>query len=149
MEFSGSMPFPKLDISTTNKPMHFSVGAIIKRDAKYLLIDRAVIPLGFAGPAGHVDEDETPEEAVRHEVKEECGLTVTECKQIHKEEVLENECSQHLRVHYWYLFECQVEGELKQNERETKSIGWYSKEEIQELELEEIWKYWFSRVVFK
>ena len=54
---------PKQALNSKGNPMHFSVGAVIESGGKYLLIDRDMEPLGFAGIAGHVDEGETPEKA--------------------------------------------------------------------------------------
>ena len=51
------MAKPKEEIKDENK-IHFSVGALIEKDNKYLLIDRATPPLGFAGIAGHIEEGE-------------------------------------------------------------------------------------------
>ena len=39
--------------------LHYSVGALIKKDGKYLLIDRVNPPFGLAGLAGHVDIGES------------------------------------------------------------------------------------------
>lgn len=65
--------------------MHYSVGALIQQDDKYLLINRAMPPLGFAGVAGHIDEDETSEEAVVRELMEEVGLHVVDKTRIAEE----------------------------------------------------------------
>jgi len=56
-----------------------SIDALIERDGNILLIKRGRDPYkGFwAIPGGHVDFDETVEQAVRREVKEETGLTVS------------------------------------------------------------------------
>ena len=35
---------------------HFSVGAVIKKNGKYLLINRNLYPSGYAGIAGHVNK---------------------------------------------------------------------------------------------
>lgn len=139
------MTLPKLTTSTKGKPMHYSVGAVIQRNGKYLLIDRVNPPFGFAGLAGHIDEGETPEEALQREVKEESGLIVEEYRLLYEEERDGNICSKGIDVHYWYLYECIVEGEIKHNTKETKSIGWYTKEEIKKLTVEQVWTYWFTK----
>lgn len=59
-----------------------SIDAVIIKDGKVLLIQRGVEPnKGFWGtPGGHVDWDESVEDAVRREVKEETNLDVTSMK---------------------------------------------------------------------
>jgi ADP-ribose pyrophosphatase YjhB (NUDIX family) len=127
-------------------PMHFSVGALIEQEGKYLLIERAVPPLGFAGVAGHVDEGEDERQAVVREVKEEVGFEVRDPKLLFEEELDWNWCSKGVTSHYWYFFHCPVSGDLARSMRETKSAGWYSKEEIKNLTLEPVWEYWFKKL---
>ena len=90
-------------------PMHFSVGALIRRDDSYLLIDRATLPFGFAGIAGHIDESESPEQALSREVREEAGLNVQNIKLLFEEELDWNQCNKGIGTHHWYLFECGTE----------------------------------------
>ena len=136
----------KEDKTQGGKPMHFSVGALIERDGKYLLIDRAVPPLGFAGVAGHVDEGENEARAIAREVKEEVGLEVSNPELLFQEELDWNWCSKGVQSHYWYLFRCSVSGDTERSVRETKSAGWYSKEEVKTLTLEPVWGYWFKKL---
>ncbi len=126
--------------------MHYSVGVIIKKDSRYLLIDRAVPPLGFAGVAGHIDEGEDVQEALKREVKEESGLEISNYKQLFEERLDWNWCSKGVDSHYWYLFECDASGEPKRSKRETRSIGWYDSGEIKKLKLEPVWEYWFKKL---
>lgn len=141
------MPKPKLGISKYGKEMHCSVGAIIEKNSKYLLIDRKIEPFGFACIAGHIDEDETPEEALIREVKEESGLDVKNYKLVGDEELGNNFCSKGVNVHYWYIFKCETNGEINRSIKETKSINWYSKKEIKKLNLEKpAWEYWFKKL---
>ena len=137
---------PKLGISYNNQQMHYSVGALIKKNSKYLLIDRAIFPFGFAGLAGHIDDGETEMEALKREVEEESGLRVVKQKLLFEEELGWNECSKEIGIHYWFIFGCGVEGEIKENYSEVKSIGWFSKDEIKDLKLEPVWKYWFEKL---
>ena len=125
---------------------HFSVGAVLKNKGKYLLIERKIYPPGFACPSGHIDEGESPEEALKKEVKEETGLKIKDMKLIIHEVVPWNECSRGVKIHEWYIYECRFDGELKLSKRETKGGGWYTPEEINGMELEEVWKYWFGKL---
>jgi ADP-ribose pyrophosphatase YjhB (NUDIX family) len=140
------MPQAKEGISSKGKKMHYSVGALIKKDNKYLLMDRNTYPFGYAPSAGHVDEGEAPEIAVVREVKEEVGLEVTNFKLLFEEEREGNICSKGAKIHYWYVYKCDVKGELHRNLRETKSVGWFSAEEIAKLKLEPTWEYFFKKL---
>lgn len=55
-----------------------AVGALITDGARVLLVRRAAVPrIGYwALPAGYMDADELPEEAVIREVAEETGITI-------------------------------------------------------------------------
>ena len=139
------MSNPKSEIHN-NKPIHFSVGAIIVKDDKYLLIDRVQPPLGFAGVAGHIDEGEDAERAIRREVEEESGLKIKNLELLFEEYLDWNWCSKKINGHHWYLFRCEFDGDLKLNKEETKSIGWYSVEEIKKMILEPVWEYWFKKL---
>ncbi|MCD4666189.1 NUDIX hydrolase [archaeon] len=140
------MPKPKLGKSKDGRDMHYSVGALIKKDNKFLLIDRKKPPLGFACLAGHVDENETPEKTLIREVEEESGLKVTNYKLIFEEELSWNWCNFGIQTHYWYVFECEFSGNIVKDEVESKSIGWYTQEEIKKLKLEPSWEYWFKKL---
>jgi len=136
---------PKLGKTENGKDMHYSVGALIKKEGKYFLIDRAIVPLGFAGVAGHIDEGETPEEALKRELKEETNLDLVNYQLIFEEEI-ENPCSKGVDYHHWYVFECEVSGKIKRSERETNSASWYTQGQIRILRLEPAWEYWFKKL---
>lgn len=139
------MPVAKQTIRN-GRMIHYSVGALIKQNDKYLIIYRAIPPICFAGIAGHIDEGEEPLVAIKREVSEESGLEVKNCQLLFEEMVDSNWCSKGVVGHYWYLYHCEVGGIIKQNFIETKSIGWYSIEEIKNMELESVWKYWFEKL---
>lgn len=140
------MSIPRQGKGKNGKPMHYSIGALIKRGDQYLLIDRVKFPFGFAGLAGHIDEGEDEVSALLREVSEESGLQVEKHELLLEEELNWNECSRGVGTHYWYLFSCEVSGEIKQNIKETKSIDWYTIDEIKKLTMEPAWQYWFEKL---
>ncbi len=125
---------------------HYSAGVIVKKDSKYLLINRVQFPPGYASPAGHVDEGETPEEAVKRELKEEAGLEAKKLKLLIHEEVPGNICHRGVTVHEWFVFEAEWEGKPDVNVGEAKDWGWFSPEEMEKLTLEKIWYEWFKKL---
>lgn len=132
--------------SSDGREMHYSAGVIVEHGGKYLLLDRKSIPLGYACPAGHVDEGEDPKTSALREVEEEAGIKLKDAEFILEEEVPWNYCKS-ATVHYWYLYKVKVPtGEIKINKEEEKSLGWYTKEEIKKLNLEPVWKYWLEKL---
>ena len=140
------MVVAKVGKSKQKKVMHYSVGAIIKYGNRYLLISRKNPPLGYAGVAGHVLENETPEEALARVVKERVGMRVQKAEQLFEEELDWNWCNQDVDIHYWNLYRCEVAGEPRKGLKDIKTIDWYSPEDIQTLQLEKVWKYWFEKL---
>ncbi len=137
---------PKQIQNSKGVQMHFAVGAVIEVAGKYLLIDRDMEPFGFAGIAGHIDEGETPEEALFRKVKEESGLKIESYSLLFEEEVEWNWCRVGIQSHYWYMYKCEVEGKAQNNPEASKSIGWHTTEEIRTLKMEPVWKYWFEKL---
>jgi ADP-ribose pyrophosphatase YjhB (NUDIX family) len=137
------------------KITHFSVGAIIKNDkGEYLLIDRLKPPFGFACPAGHIDEGELSHKSVIREVEEETGLKIDSLKYLNKydyrcyDDIPMETCSRGVSVHNWALYEVTVTSydDIILKKDEVKSIGWYSPEQIQGLQLETVWNHFFKKL---
>ena len=126
--------------------MHKSVGAIIKRNNKYLLVDRKKYPYGFACPAGHIDKGETSKHALLREIKEETNLKILSYKLLLHEFVPWNKCSRGVQGHDWYVYSCAVKGKIKLKPDEEKSIAWYTLDEIKKLKLEKVWQYWLKKL---
>jgi ADP-ribose pyrophosphatase YjhB (NUDIX family) len=107
-----------------------SVGMLVWKDGKLLLIERKKPPFGFAPPAGHVDEDAFFEDAAGRELKEEVGLDTKEMKLL-KEGRKENPCRREGGSwHYWKIYSIETVGEIKRSEDETKQAGFYSPEDV-------------------
>ncbi len=112
---------------------HTSVGMIIEKEDKILLIERAKFPKGFACPAGHVDADSSYESAAQRELKEEVGLE-TENLKLLIEMRMENPCRRDDGTwHHWKVYHVEWHGDVERSLDETKKVGWYAKEEIKAL----------------
>jgi len=136
----------KESINKDGEVEHWSVGALIERDGKYLLIDRVNPPLGYAGLAGHIDEGETPEETVAREVKEESELLVTKIEYLFGGLDRRDECSRGATWHHWHAYRVETQGEPVLDEMEAKSMDWYTIEEIKKIKLEEAWEVIFTKL---
>jgi len=110
-----------------------SVGMLIRKDNRLLLIERKLFPFGFAPPAGHVDNKGGYEKAAKKEVQEEVGLNATKLKLV-IEGKKDNKCRRKGGDwHYWKVYEVEAEGELMPSGEEVKQIGWYTEKQIKEL----------------
>lgn len=128
--------------------MHLSAGAIIRNsEGKILMHERVSFPPGWACAAGHVEEGETPEEAMVREAKEETGLDIKKYRLLIHEFVEWNECKRGIRGHDWFLYEVEKwEGDVFAEKKEARNISWKSAEEIRTLKLEPVWEYWFKKL---
>ncbi|HHX58763.1 MAG TPA: NUDIX hydrolase [Candidatus Moranbacteria bacterium] len=128
--------------------MHRSVGVIIEnKKGERLMIERKNLPFGWACPAGHIDEGESPEEAARREVKEEVGLALGDLELKAHEFIAWNECSQGVKGHDWFVFATSdYAGEIRIEKTEVKNYQWVDKAGLKELELEPVWSYWFDKL---
>ena len=110
-----------------------SVGMLVWKEGKLLLIERKKPPFGFAPPAGHLDEDNSFEHSAQRELKEEVGL---ESKNIELqiEGRKENACRREGGSwHYWKIYKVEADGEIKRSVDETKQAKYYSLDELKEL----------------
>ena len=114
------------------------------------MIERAKFPFGFAIPAGHVDEDADYEIAARRELKEEVGLGAKTLELV-AEGRKEYPCRREGGTwHYWKIYQATVEGELNRSLDETKQVGWYTKDDVNEMikknELDPVIGEWFREL---
>ncbi len=139
-------PKPKMGTASDGRPMHYSAGAIIEDPAtgEFLLLDRKFPPLGFAGMAGHVDEGEDPLTAVHREGREELGTEIFDVVLLAEAEVPWNTC-RHGDVHHWYLYQARVDrAKVRVDPHEAKGWGWFTREQLKDLNIEPVWKLWFT-----
>ena len=129
---------------------HFTASALVFHNGKVLLAEHKKMGSWlFLG--GHIEANETPEEAVRREVKEEAGIDVSFVNKIdcslgderasvlHKPfeilcETIDIPNDKHYHIDLIYLCKTDTD-KIKINERESKNIGWFSQQEIKNLNL--------------
>ncbi len=115
---------------------HTSVGMMVWRNSKLLLIERRRPPFGFAPPAGHVDGDVSAngeisfETAAVRELEEEVGLTTKRlCLLIEGRK--DNRCRRRGGSwHYWRIYRVFAGGEVRRSKVETKQAGWYDRDQL-------------------
>lgn len=112
---------------------HASVGILVFKDDKLLLIERKLFPFGFAPPAGHIDQHGTPEQTAKDELREEVGLH-TDSVKLETEGKKNNRCRRlNGDWHYWYIYKAEAQGEIRGSPDETKRVDWYSNDQIHSL----------------
>lgn len=122
-----------------------SVGVVIEKNGKFLLIDRKRFPFYWAGVAGHIESGETPKNAAIKEAREEVGLKVRKLKLlIKKRKFYQNPCRRGFKSHYWWVFRVDFSGKVKTRKKEeVKKYKWFTPEEIKKMavdgRLESVW----------
>jgi len=117
---------------------HTSVGVLVWKsfdDGNHLLlIERKKFPFGFAPPAGHRDGRMNMLDTAKDELKEETGLVAVKMKLIFYSRK-ENPCRRIGGAHHdWFVEEAlEFSGELNPSPDETKQVGWYSEEQLNDL----------------
>lgn len=107
-----------------------SVGILVWKDGKLLMIERKKYNFGFTIPAGHQDGDD-PETCAKKELSEEVMLEAEEVA-IKLAMTLPNPCKREGGTHHeWTMVEAtHWRGEVKPSADETKQYLWASREEI-------------------
>lgn len=112
---------------------HTSVGLLVWRSGKLLLIERRRPPYGYAPPAGHVDDHGSFEDAAREELREEVGLKSAELRVV-AEGRKDNKCRRPGGDwHYWKIYEAGVSGDVKASPDETKSTRWADRRALEQM----------------
>lgn len=136
-------------VQTKEGKQHFSVGAVIEKSSKVLIMERMLPPKGFAGIAGHVDHGEKPSDALIREIKEETNLDVINSCFLFKKVINQKEeCTFGVRRHKWYIYNVKVRGEIMPAKREVKTIEYMSKDRLKKLYREKKLEYAWA-VIFK
>ncbi|MDO8561110.1 MAG: NUDIX domain-containing protein [bacterium] len=112
---------------------HKSVGILVQKGGRTLIIERKKFPAGFALPAGHLDGDSFRDGAKR-ELMEETGIATSNMEHLFSAET-PNPCRRDEGTHHqWEIFRAsEWSGELKRAEDETKSAEWATPERLSAL----------------
>ncbi len=124
-----------VEFMDNGEPKHFSVGALIRDGARFLIIKRRVWPYMHGLVAGHVDVGETREQAFIREVREELGVTPFNIQILaHEPHLIGDKCRKGADVHAWTLFGCEVDNmAIVNNSDEAERVLWVSSQEADSL----------------
>lgn len=120
-----------------------TVGACIVSDKKVLLVLHAKLGK-WLFPGGHIRQNETPDEAIVREVKEETGLDfsftdygpIEETRDMIKRLAIPIHANMHSvgdHNHYCVFYLGTVDNKNFHKNNESKEIRWFSREELQKL----------------
>lgn len=105
---------------------HVTVAAIIERDGE-ILFERRSMDIIEGGklclPGGYAEHDETIEETVMREVKEETGYTVTTVKLLTINDV-PNPGENH-RQNVVFVYVVEITGDQAAHDQESSELKWY------------------------
>jgi len=118
---------------TAQGPIHFSAGALIEQNGKYLISKRTHWPFLYATIGGHVDKHETMIKALAREVKEETGLTIKDKQLIFQGLIDPDPCTRGVNKHFWRLYLIHAKGKIKKNPHESIHLRWYTKSQMARL----------------
>jgi len=117
--------------------MHKTVALVILKDGKLLLLKRANQPEKglWAFPGGHLEAEESPEEAAEREGREEVGeIRIKQLLWKFRHGVLPGE-NRHPEPHQHECWVFLAELEKLKPGREAEAVGWFGPEEAERLEL--------------
>ncbi len=104
--------------------------AVIVRDGRLLVIRRSrfvVAPRTFCFPGGAIEGDESEQEALVREVREELGVTI-----LAERPVWRSVTPWHVQL-AWWLGRLEPDARIAANASEVESVHWYTPEEMAEL----------------
>lgn len=108
---------------------HVTVDGIVHRNQQVLLVKRAPDALIEAGkwclPGGYLERDETPEEGVVREVREETGYSIISGVKLFAINALPHRPNED-RQNIDFVFTMQVDGEPNQHDDEVTEVKWFA-----------------------
>ena len=127
---------------------HFCASAfVIDPLTKKILLIKHKKNRKWTQPGGHIENDETPEEAALREVYEETGLRVRLLGErfpreedfirplgIQKNKRTMQDGEMHMHVDIIYAAVASLDNKLKLNREESSDIGWFSREDLEHID---------------
>ncbi|MFB6181237.1 MAG: NUDIX hydrolase [Candidatus Nanohalobium sp.] len=117
--------------------VHRTVGVIVKHRDEILLLKRRKYPYSYTIPAGHLEQEEDPDKAVKRELKEETGVEAggEEFNQVFRGRI-EDPCRRGCDIHDWnlYIYRPEQKPSTKTND-EAEKTEWVQTEDISRKEL--------------
>lgn len=111
--------------------MNQAVMIIIRRDGKFLLgkrsLNKAKAPGHWCPISGHIEAQESEEEAVIREAREEIGVDVCPVQKITETPTHDGSTLLH-----WWIVDL-ISGEPRINNEENSMVQWFTKEELRTL----------------
>jgi 8-oxo-dGTP pyrophosphatase MutT (NUDIX family) len=124
----------------------FVAGAFIVEDGKVLLLRHKKYGV-WLQPGGHIESGETPDEAAKRETVEETGLEVEVVGSENRIDEESVDLSQPFNINlhkiedgHWHCdfqYLARVKGEVEDYEYSDQDIKWFSKKELEDLEMPE------------
>jgi len=114
---------------------HVSTGVLVTKGDEVLLINRRKYPFAYTIPAGHLEQDETPLDGAKRELKEETGLELNNLTLIKDYEAFYDPCKGGADYHEWHLYKAEYQYGKLIRDSEAKKIGFFKPTEIKELKL--------------
>lgn len=109
---------------------HWTVGALIERDDRFLLLQKRQWPFLWDILAGHLEVGEDPVAAVGREVLEESGLELLDPRLVFHREIFPDPCRRGALVHEWTVYRGQAAGSLCPEAREVRELRWVTRKEM-------------------
>lgn len=120
-----------------NEIVHTTVCAMFLKDNEILVIQKAdpAYKKKFSVVAGHVEQGETIEEALKREVKEEVGLEINkkDFTLIKEFKELKDTCRYGAHVHDWHVYQININIDIEDiifDKEEIIALKWMNFEEL-------------------
>ena len=122
----------KLERNRTGNYRHYSVYVLAIKDGKYLITKRRRFPFVYHLIAGHINRDETPEEAARREIVKGTSATFGSLRMVSRGE-FRYICRMRVTNHRYYFFRCTLHGPIIPSD-EIEEYHLVSRPEIRSLQ---------------